>query len=1360
MPEEHRRPTQNHRPESAHASAHAVDPDPRAIRRSLDRCLAADRRRLARRLRGIDKPNRKRSGGRPTPGPERRAQILREIASQAERSIERRAKRAASVPKIAYPDDLPIAQRRDEIARAIDRHQVVVVCGETGSGKTTQLPKICLELGRGIDGAIGHTQPRRIAARSVADRVAEELGVRHGGVVGSKVRFGDKTGPDTLVKLMTDGILLAETQGDRLLDAYDTIIVDEAHERSLNIDFLLGYLATILPERPDLKLIITSATIDPERFAEHFAGPEGPAPIINVSGRAYPVEVRYRPPLREAELSREPEAAGSHQRDESDTIGAVLDALEEIHTEPYAAGRASDVLIFMPGEREIRETAAAVRRVFASDPGLEVLPLYARLSSAEQRRVFAPHRGRRVVIATNVAETSLTVPGIGYVIDPGTARVSRYSARSKVQGLPIEPISQASANQRKGRCGRVGPGVCYRLYSEEDFHSRDEFTQPEIMRTSLASVVLQMAALGLGRPEDFPFVEPPDRRMIRDGYDTLLELGAVTDDHRLTEIGARLARLPVDPRTGRMILAAHDENRLAEVLVIASGLTIQDPRERPADRRDEADAAHERFSVPGSDFLSYLELWHFYHDSIRPLSRSKRARACRANFISDRRMHEWAELQRQLREVCAELGMTTQPIRRESQESHDAIHRALLAGLLTSVGRKTDSHEYEGVRGTRFAIHPGSALFARTPPWIVSAELVRTTRLYARCNAAIKPEWIERAAPHLVKTSHTNPRYAPRGAKVVADEKVALLGLEIVPKRTVNFGPIDPPAARRLFIHHALVEGEYGGPGGREPECLRHNRELIDSVRALEDKARRRDLLAEAEAIHAFYDDRLPGDCWSGDRFEKARKALEARDPRALRMTAADALADDPGELRAEDFPDTVRIDRTDARVEYTYNPGAERDGATLELPAEAVARLDARTAERLVPGWLPETVAALMRTLPKRTRRHFDINATAAELAPVIRDDPRPVRTALAEALASRSGLRIAPDDLRDEELPEHLRVNIRAVDARGKVLAESRDLAEVQARVNAARSDDRGPRAPDETGWHRDGLIDWEFGELPESIVDERGGRATTWHPALVDTDPDTGRGVGLRLLDTAEAAERSTRLGVSRLFAHRLRRELKWRPDREPGFDRLAVQFSPLGEPSVLASHLSSLVARALCLEDQPLVRTSEEFERRIDTAWDRLGAVAPELFALVDQILTGAHALRARLERPAPDAWRPALADVNDQIGRLMRTRFIVETPLRWLRCYPRFLRAAEQRLDRLRGSDVSRDRRAQAELRVWISKFDERTASARARGVTDPGLDEFGWLLEEYRVALFAQNLRTSVPVSRKRLESSWAALRG
>ena len=1347
MPEEHRRPTQDADREPA--------PDPRAIRRLLDGCLAADRRRLARRLRGLDKPHRNKSKGKPAPSPKRRAEILRDIAEQARRSAERRKKRAASSPAIEYPDELPIAQKRDEIARAIERHQVVVVCGETGSGKTTQLPKICLELGRGVDGTIGHTQPRRLAARTVADRVAEELGVRHGGPVGSKVRFGDKTGTGTLVKLMTDGILLAETQGDRLLDAYDTIIVDEAHERSLNIDFLLGYLATILPKRPDLQLVITSATIEPERFAEHFASTEGPAPIINVSGRAYPVEVRHRP------LLRAPDEAKSHQRDESDTVGGVLDALEEIHTEPIVAGRPRDVLVFMPGEREIRETASAIRRVFSGDSDLEVLPLYARLSAAEQQRVFAPSRSRRVVIATNVAETSLTVPGIGYVIDPGTARMSRYSARSKVQGLPIEPISQASANQRKGRCGRVGPGVCYRLYSEDDFLSRDEFTQPEIMRTSLASVVLQMAALRLGRPEDFPFVEPPDRRMIRDGYDTLLELGAVTEDHRLTEIGSSLARLPIDPRTGRMILAAHEENCLAEVLVIASGLTIQDPRERPAERRDEADAAHERFEVPGSDFLSYLELWHFYHDSIRPLSRSKRARACRASFISDRRMHEWAELQRQLREIAAELGMKPQQIKRESPESHDTIHRALLAGLLTSVGRKTESHEYEGVRGTRFAIHPGSALFERTPPWIVSAELVRTTRLYARCNAAIKPEWIEHAAPHLIKKSHTNPRYVRRGAKVVADEKVTLLGLEIVPKRTVNFGPIDPPAARRLFIHHALVEGEYEGRGGREPDCLRHNRELIESVRNLEDKARRRDLLAEAEAIHDFYDARLPDDCWSGDRFEKARKALEASDPRALRMTTGDVLAGDTGELRAEDFPDTVRIDRTDARVEYTYDPGGAHDGATLELPAEAVARLDRRTAERLVPGWLPETIAALMRTLPKRTRRHFDIAAIATELAPKLRDDPRPLRTALAESLSARSGVRVTADDLRDSELPEHLRVNVRAVDAEGKVLAESRDLAEVQASVNAARrGSDAAVRAPDDGPWHRDGLKDWDFGELPESIVEDSGGRATTWYPALVDTDPDAGAHAGLRLLETPEAAERSTRLGLARLYALRLRRDLKWRPDRDPGFDRLAVQFSPLGDPSVLASHMSSLVARALCVEDQPLVRTPAEFERRVDDAWARFGTVAPEMFALVDQTLTAAHALRARLERPAPEAWRSALADVNDQIGRLMHRRLIVETPLRWLRCCPRFLRAAEQRLDRLRGADVSRDRRAQAELRVWIAKYDERAASVRTRGVIDPGLDEFGWLLEEYRVALFAQNLRTSVPVSRKRIESAWGALRG
>ncbi|MEM0982453.1 MAG: ATP-dependent RNA helicase HrpA [Planctomycetota bacterium] len=1307
-------------------------------------CLAADRRRLSRRLRGLDKPSK----GKKRPPPHRREQILREIAAQAERSIALREKRAAAVPKVSYPDDLPIAQRRDDIAAAIRERQVVVVCGETGSGKTTQLPKICLELGRGIDGAIGHTQPRRLAARSVADRVAEELGVQMGTVVGSKVRFGDQTRDDTLVKLMTDGILLAETQSDRFLDRYDTIIVDEAHERSLNIDFLLGYLATILPRRPDLKLIVTSATIDPERFAEHFADSQGPAPIIEVSGRAYPVEVRYRPLLRDLAESE------SFQRDESDMIGGVLDAIAELDGEPYSR-EANDVLVFMPGEREIRETANAIRRSFgkrgSSGQDLEVLPLYARLSSAEQQRIFKPHRGRRIVIATNVAETSLTVPGIKYVIDPGTARISRYSARSKVQGLPIEPISQASANQRKGRCGRVAPGVCFRLYSEDDFNGRDEFTQPEILRTSLANVVLQMAALRLGSPEDFPFVEAPDRRLIRDGYETLLELGAVDEEHQLTEIGKRLARLPVDPRIGRMILAADEENCLAEVLVIASGLTIQDPRERPTEKQDEADAAHERYYREGSDFLSYLELWKFYHDSIRPLSRSKRAKACRQNFLSDRRMHEWAELVRQLRDVCSDLGIK----QGRTDAPPDAIHRSLLTGLLTSVGRKSETHEYEGVRGTKFAVHPSSQLFKEKPQWLMAAELVRTTKLYARCCARIQPQWIESIGAHLLKRTYSEPRYVAKGAKVLADEKVTLLGLEVIGKKTVNFGPIDPAAARRTFIHHALVEQEHEAPVLARAECLKHNAQLIESVRKLEDKARRRDLLAETEAIHDFYDGRLPADVYSADKFEKARKKLESKDRRALFMSTADVLAGDPEGIREDQFPERVLIGESEAALAYRFDPEATDDGVTLELPPELVARIDPREAERLVPGWLPGTIEALVRTLPKSARRRLDIPDVAARLAPKVIASDRPMLVLLADEVAALAGVRVTKDDFRPSDLPNHLKINYRAIDADGEVIAESREIETVQAEVRKLGKAGAGPIRGAQDAWSRDGLIDWDFDELPETVEIRKAGRTVVAFPGLVDE----GASVSLHTFETPEQADRATRLGLARLFAMRIRRDFKWNPKREPGFEKLILLFSPLGDAKTLESHLTSLVARELCVEDRELVRDSTEFDSCLDSAWDRLAGAVSELFGLAQQCLSGAHTVLGRLEQPAPESWNPARADVNDQLGRLMHPEFLKTTPIRWLRCYPRFLKAAEQRLERLRGGDVTRDRQAHAEIRGWLQRFDERVQSAENRGVIDPALDEFGWLLQEYRVALFAQNLRTSVPVSSKRLDRAWEALR-
>ncbi|MEL6394867.1 MAG: ATP-dependent RNA helicase HrpA [Planctomycetota bacterium] len=1305
-------------------------PDVRRLIRRLDACTLADARRLRRRLRGLDKPGRRTEG-------RRREELVAQIGDQIAASGELVEKRRAAIPKIAYPEELPVSGKRGEIAEAIDRGQVTVICGETGSGKTTQLPKICLELGRGVRGMIGHTQPRRIAARSVADRIAEELGVATGGVVGYKVRFGDQTREDTLVKLMTDGVLLAEIPRDRLLDAYDTIIIDEAHERSLNIDFLLGYLRSVLHKRPDLKVIITSATIDPERFAEHFAEDGSPAPIVEVSGRTYPVELRYR-----ALGTGEGESA---QRGEADPIGGVLDAMAEIDLEPPSHGQPSDVLVFMPGEREIRETANALRRRYErerSHANVEILPLYARLSVEEQKRVFRPHPGRRIVIATNVAETSLTVPGIRYVIDPGNARISRYSARTKVQGLPTEAISRASADQRKGRCGRVGPGVCYRLYSEADFDGRERFTTPEILRTNLASVVLQMAALGLGAPEHFPFVEPPDYRLIRDGYETLRELGAVDADHRLTELGGRLARLPIDPRIGRMILAATDEGALSEVIIIAAALASQDPRDRPQEKQDEADRAHEKFAVEGSDFLSFLEIWHFYHDSIRPLTRRQRVLACRENFLSERRLREWADVVGQLRSLCAELKM------RPNSEPAEAgaIHRSLLTGLLTSIGRRDEGHEYAGPRSLKFHIHPGSSQFREKPAWLMSAELVRTTRLYARTVAAIQPEWVERLGGHLLKRTYSNPRWETKSQRVVADEKVTMLGLEIIPKRKVGYGPIDAAASRELFIHHALVGDEYKS----DAECLEHNRRLIDQVGRLEDKARRRDLLAEHSAMFRFFDERLPPDVWSGRSFERWRARAEAGDPKLLFMTLDDVLAGEPGVIETDEFPDDVEIGGRRVAVEYRFDPGEAHDGATVDVPVEALTQLTPADTDRLVPGLLAKRVEALMRTMPKGFRRHFDIAPLAKELAPSLAGDPRPLDRSLAEALARRAGVPIGEDDFRAADLPEHLSVRLRVVGEDGAELASGRDLAALQSSLAERARAAVAEAASDE--WRAEGLQDWGFDALPESVELSAGSRPVRGYPALLDR----GDSVSLRLLDSKGAAEWATRAGLARLYSFRLRRDMKWQARRQPQFPMLTVYYAPFGPKEELARDIECAVASALLIEGREVPGDYAAFTARLDAGWQDLGRVSADVLASIGETMKLASEIRATLEAELPPAVAHAERDMNRQLAGLFERGFIASQPFARLRGYRRYLTAMKARLGRLRGADmIERDRNHQAELYLWQTRYEDRRDSHDRRGIVDPELIQLRWLLEEYRVRLFDPSARVPVKISPNVLEKQF-----
>lgn len=1328
----------------------STPPTPGAIRSGIGRAMLADVPRLRARWRRL---TGERDGGGPRHADRREggSDSLRQLARDVDESIVRRLERAAKRPICSYNDELPICQRREEIAAAIRGHQVVVLCGETGSGKTTQLPKICLDLGLGAGGLIGHTQPRRIAARSVAARIAEELDTPLGQAVGYKVRFGDRTGPETYVKLMTDGILLAETPKDRYFRQYEALIIDEAHERSLNIDFLLGYLRQVLDKRRDLKVIITSATIDPERFARHFAGlggcgPGEPAPIIEVSGRTYPVEVRYRPLRRGV-------APGEAPEDQSVAEG-VLDAMTEIEGE----GPGGDVLVFMPGEREIRLTSHALRGRYHDERRVEVLPLYARLSNEEQNRVFragSPGK-RRIVIATNVAETSLTVPGIRYVIDPGTARISRYSARSKLQGLPVEPVSRASADQRKGRCGRVGPGVCIRLYGEEDYLARELFTAPEILRTNLASVILQMTHLRLGRPEEFPFVEPPDSRLIRDGYDTLRELGAIDDEHGLTALGSEMARLPVDPRVARIVLAGREENCLDEAIVIAAGLSVQDPRERPIERAAAADEAHEKFAHAESDFMSLLNIWDFFHEQHDRLSRSKLAKACAQNFLSERRLREWWDVARQVKEMVGELRErgSRAPLRTPLGEKadYDAVHRALLAGLLSNVGYRKEGHEYTGMRGTKFVLHPGSVLFEGKPRWIVSGEIVRTTKLYARMSARIDPVWIEKVGVHLVRRKHVEPRWNAGKARVDCTEKVLLGELEVVPQRAVHYGPINPAESRKLFIWHGLVEGEMDT---RNP-AVQRNRALEKRIALLEDKARRRDLLAEAEARFAFYDKRLPQDVYSGERLDRWWKTAREEDESRLDMSESDLLI-----ASAEDgegmYPDAMGVSGSMLPLKYRYDPGAEDDGVTLEIPLEMLAQVDPERCDQLVPGLLREKVLELIKTLPRSVRRNFDAGAVAAKLSGKLAGSERPLLKALADELSVVAGVVLKPTSFDAGALPAHLQMRYRVLDPNGKELAAGRDLSALRDQLSAEASDrfesffGRNSSNP----INRDGIRSWDFDELAESVQATRHGRTITGYPALIDR----GTSVSIRVLESRLDAERQSIRGLCRLSQPALKSDLKLRASQVPGIDRLRLAYAPLGPASELDDCLMMRLAERLFFPDGVVIRHHGEFMAALDLGWSRLSPTVEDTVKLFEVCLTLRQEVASRLEGNVPEGWKWAVQDCRDQLANLAGARFVMTTPWEWLRRVPVYMRAMLRRLERLRATGPQKDLVSMREVYVWIARFNERVAKHNAERVDDAELGRFRWLIEEFRVSLYAQELGTVEKVSAKRLEEAWARVR-
>ncbi len=1301
------------------------------LRARLAETSLAERPALVRRLQGL---RRRLKQGKPID----RALDALELAVEAAR--ERLHHRRSILPVPTFDDALPVNQRREEIADAIRRHQVVVICGETGSGKTTQIPKICLSLGYGAAGLIGHTQPRRIAARSVAARIASELGTELGAGVGYKVRFSDRMGSDTAVKLLTDGMLLAETQGDRRLSDYEVIIIDEAHERSLNIDFLLGYLHRLLPRRPDLKLIITSATIDPARFARHFGG----APVLEVSGRTYPVETRYRPLASADEDGRD-----------RDLQEAILDAVDEV-----AAVGPGDILVFLSGEREIRETAESLRKHHPQ--GSEILPLYARLSAAEQNRVFQPHGGRRIVLATNVAETALTVPGIRYVIDPGTARISRYSVHGKIQRLPVEPISQASANQRAGRCGRVSAGLCVRLYAEADFLARPPYTEPEILRTNLAAVILQMANLGLGDVEDFPFLDPPDRRLVNDGFRLLHELQAVDEDRGITEPGRQLARLPVDPRLGRMLLGAAREGCLAEALVVVSALAIQDPRERPLDHQQAADEKHRRFLDERSDFLALIRLWEDYQAQARHLSRSQLRRYCRESFLSYVRMREWQEIHRELHGLVRQMGLRPN----EVAADYGALHRALLAGLLGHIGLRTDDGSYLGARNRRFHVFPGSGLFRRKHRWVMAAELVETARVYARGVARIDPLWVESLAPHLVKRHYAEPRWERRRGQVVATERVTLYGLPVVVGRRVNYGPIDPVESRRLFIRHALVLQAFDS---RAP-FLAHNAEQVARVEALEARTRRRDLLVDEETLFDFYDRRVPAGIYSGPQFERWRRSAEAGDPELLFMGPEVLMARDAAEVGPERFPESMRFDGTVLPLSYCFEPGEPDDGVTLTVPLAALNQVDALRCQWLVPGLLEERVTALIRSLPRSLRRHFvPVPDYARALVESLVPGSRPLLEAMAVELHRMTGVEIPEQAWNPGTLPPHLSMSFRVLAPGGEVLAQGRSLEALrrelgeQARSSFARlltagaSPEPATAAPPGGGTctlERETVQDWDFGDLPDGVDFHRDGMTLKGYPALVDEE---GR-VALRLLDSPHRAEVAHRRGLRRLIALRVRDRIRHLRRNLPGFQAMSLHHLRIGSQEALRADLEAAILDAAFLAAGPLPRTRAAFEESLAQGRQGLMAVAQSLCEGVRETLAVHHEIQKRLASEPPLSWAEAVADIREQLAHLVYPGFVSATPGEWRAHLPRYLRAVGLRLDKL-AQAPDRDRARMPQVQILWQRYLERQARHDRDDTHDPELERLRWMLEELRVSLFAQALGTAFPVSVKRCEAQWQRVR-
>jgi len=1244
---------------------------------------------------------------------------LENLKKQITQSVQQAETRASTKPVPSFPENLPINQRQEDICKAIEAHQVIILCGETGSGKTTQLPKLCLKMGRGTYGMIGHTQPRRIAARSVASRIAEELNSELGTSVGYKIRFSDKSNKNSHIKVMTDGILLAEIQNDPFLQNYDTLIIDEAHERSLNIDFILGYLKQLLPKRPDLKIIITSATIDPERFAKHFID----APIIEVSGRTYPVEVRYRP------LNSDEE-----NETKKDQQQAILNAVDELSHEASSGKSSGDILVFLSGERQIREAAEALRKHHPDKT--EIIPLFSRLSNAEQQKVFKSHAHRRIILATNVAETSLTIPGIQYVIDTGYARISRYSYRTKVQRLPIEKISQASANQRKGRCGRTSDGICIRLYAEDDFNNRQVFTDPEILRTNLASVILQMHNIRLGHIEKFPFIDKPDSRLIKDGYQLLDELQAMNKQN-ITQIGAILSRFPIEPRYARMLITANEFSSLNEVLIIVSALSIADPRERPMDKQQQADQAHSQFKDEKSDFIAYLNLWNFYQEQRQHLSQNKLRKLCKASFLSYTRMLEWRDIHSQLLNQCNEVKYKINT----TVAGYDAIHQALLSGLLSHAGLKNEDGEYQGARNNIFAIFPGSNLRKKRPLWIMAAEMLETQRHYGLTVAQIDPLWLEKQAAHLIKKSYFEAHWEKRPAQIAAYEKSTLYGLVINPRKKINYGPIDPEFSRELFIRGAFVNREYSGHAA----FFQHNEKLFTDIEKLEHQSRRQDVLVEDEVVYQFYDECIPAGIYNSKKFDTWRKEAEKDNTTILYLSREYLMQHSAGDITEEQYPKQLVINNTVLPLSYHFDPSSEDDGVTLTLPLALLNTLNPVQFEWLIPALLRDKITQLIKTLPKNIRKNFvPVPQFSDACIEAISSHSQPLLYSISQQLTQMSGIIIPDDAWQIDSLDAHFFMRFDIRDQNNKKIAQGRNLILLQESLSQKVSE----QFSNNIEWEieQKGLTEWSFNELPVFINKTINSLDIKGFPALQDDNES----VSIVVVDKQNHAEEIHHDGLKRLYYLALKQQVKYLNKNLPGIQKICMSYTNVGSCNDLKLAIIDASIEQSFFTTKNIIRDKESFNQNLQQGSNNLVNNANEICEILSDVFDSYHKIRKQLKKNNKPNWLVSLNDIQSQLDHLIYEDFIYFTPLEYLNSYPRYLQAIQQRLDKLQET-AERDRQYTNSLNPYWEHFTELNDEY----YDHPVFSLYRWMLEEYRVSLFAQGLKTRIPVSEKRVEKQW-----